>query len=97
MRSSDRFFFSVTTDVFSSWKETLLLLKPETVIRWHRQSFRLFWKWKSQSEAGRPKIPQAQTDLIKLMANENPLWGAPRIHGETLKLGFDISETTVLR
>jgi hypothetical protein len=90
-------FFSVMTDVFSSWKETLLVFRPETVIRWHRQSFRLFWKWKSRSEAGRPKIPQAQIDLFKQMANENPLWGAPRIHGELLKLGFDISESTVLR
>jgi transposase InsO family protein len=85
------------TDVFSAWKETLLVFRPETVIRWHRQSFRLFWKWKSRSEAGRPKIPQAQIDLIGQMANDNPLWGAPRIHGEMLKLGFDISESTVLR
>jgi transposase InsO family protein len=85
------------TDAFNSWKETLLVLKPETVIRWHRQSFRVFWRWKSRSEAGRPKIPQAQVNLIKQMANENPLWGAPRIHGELLKLGFDISEATVQR
>jgi transposase InsO family protein len=85
------------TNVFGSWKQTLLVIKPETVIRWHRQSFRVFWKWKSRSEAGRPKIPQAQIDLITQMANENPLWGAPRIHGELLKLGFDISEATVQR
>jgi len=90
-------FFSVMTDVFSSWKETFLVFRPETVIRWHRQSFRLFWKWKSRSEAGRPKIPQAQIDLIKQIADDNPLWGAPRIHGEMLKLGFDLSETTVQR
>jgi transposase InsO family protein len=57
----------------------------------------LFWKWKSRSEAGRPKIPQEQIDLIKQMASDNPLWGAPRIHGELLKLGFDISEATVQR
>jgi hypothetical protein len=85
------------TNVFGSWKETLLVIKPESVIRWHRQSFRLFWKWKSRSEAGRPKIPLAQIDLIKQKANENPFWGAPRIHGELLKLGFDISEATVQR
>jgi putative transposase len=97
LRSSDRFFLSTMTNVFCSWKETLLLIKPETVIRWHRQSFRVFWKWKSRSEAGRPKIPQAQIDLIKQMASDNPLWGAPRIHGEMLKLGIDISESTVLR
>jgi hypothetical protein len=65
------------TDAFSSWKETLLVLKPETVIRWHREGFRLYWRWKSRSEPGRPKIPQAQIDLIKQMANDNPFWGAP--------------------
>jgi transposase InsO family protein len=97
LRSSDRFFFSTITNVFGSWKETLLVIKPETVIRWHRQSFRLFWKWRSRSEAGRPKTPEAQINLIKQMVSDNPLWGAPRIHGEMLKFGFDISESTVLR
>jgi hypothetical protein len=95
LRSSDRFFFSTMTNVFDSWKETLLVIKPETVIWWHRQSFRLFWKWKSRSETGRPKNPQAQIDLIRQMANDNPLWGAPRIDGEMLTLGFDLSEATV--
>ena len=97
LRPSERIFFSAMTDAFSSWEETLLVFKPETVIRWHRQSFRLFRRWKSRSDAGRPKIHQAQINLIKVMANENPLWGAPRIHGELLKLGIDISESTVLR
>ena len=98
LRPSDRFFFSILTDALRLLEgRRFWSSKPETVIRWHRQSFRLFWKWKSRSEAGRPKIPQAQIDLIKQMANENPLWGAPRIHGELLKLGFDISEATVQR
>jgi len=94
---SDRFFFSILTGIFSAWKGSLLIIKPETVIRWHRQGFRLYWRWKSRSALGRPKIPQAQINLIKQMASENPLWGAPRIHGEILKLGFDISEATVQR
>ncbi|MDP2886980.1 MAG: integrase core domain-containing protein [Ignavibacteria bacterium] len=97
IRPSDRFFFGILTSILSSWKSTLLIIKPETVIRWHRQGFRLFWRWKSQSEAGRPKIPRDQIALIKQMANDNPLWGAPRIHGEMLKLGFEISEATVQR
>jgi len=97
LRPSDRFFMSIVTDLFDSWKEALLIFKPETVIRWHRQSFRVFWKWKSRSALGRPRIPQDQIDLIKQMAADNPLWGAPRIHGEMLKLGFDISEATVQR
>ena len=66
-------------------------------MRWHRENFRVFWKWKSRSGAGRPKIPQEQIDLIKQMAADNPLWGAPRIHGEMLKLGIDVSESTALR
>jgi putative transposase len=97
LRPSDRIFFRVMTDVFSSWKETLLVFKPETVIRWHRESFRVSWKWKSRSGAGRPKIPQEQIDLIRQMAADNSLWGAPRIHDELLKLGIDISESTVMR
>jgi putative transposase len=83
--------------MFSSWKSTLLIIKPETVIRWHQHGFKLYWRWKSRSALGRPRIPQEQIDLIKQMANDNPLWGAPRIHGEILKLGFDISEATVQR
>ncbi|MCX6173916.1 MAG: helix-turn-helix domain-containing protein [Ignavibacteriales bacterium] len=74
-----------------------MIIKPATVINWHRKGFKLYWKWKSRSEGGRPKIPQEQINLIKQMANENPLWGVPRIHGEILKLGFDISESTVMR
>ena len=75
------------TNVFGSCKETLLVIKLETVIRWHRQSFRVFWKWKSRSEAGRPKIPHVHIDLIRQMAYDNPLWGAPRIHGEMHDIG----------
>jgi putative transposase len=96
-RPSDRFLFSILTDVFISWKETILIVKPETVIHWHQQGFRLYWKWKSRSALGRPKIPREQIALIRQMAADNPLWGAPRIHGEMLKLGFDISEASVQR
>jgi hypothetical protein len=74
---SDRFFFSILSGIFNSWKGSLLILKPETVIRWHKEGFRLHWKWKSRSALGRPRIPQDQIDLIKQMAADNPLWGAP--------------------
>ncbi len=97
IRPADRFFMGFLTDLYDAWREALLIAKPETVIRWHRQSFRLYWKWKSRPAGGRPKIPQDQIDLIKQMAHDNPLWGAPRIHGELLKLGIDISESTVVR
>jgi putative transposase len=97
LRPSDRFFISILTDLFGSWRESLLIIKPGTVIRWHKQGFKLYWRWKSRLTSGRPAIAQAQISLIKQMAADNPLWGAPRIHGEMLKLGFDISEATVQR
>jgi transposase InsO family protein len=96
-RPSDRFFFSFLTGRFNSWKGSLLIVKPETVVRWHQRGFKLYWRWKSRSALGRPAIPHAQINLIRQMAADNPRWGAPRIHGELLKLGFDISESTVLR
>jgi len=77
MRPSDRFFITILTDVYDSWKDALLIVKPETVIRWHKEGFRSYWRWKSIRTGGRPKIPQAQINLIKQMANKNPLWGVP--------------------
>ena len=74
---SDRIFFSVMTDAFSSWKETLLVLRSDPVIRWHRQRFRLLWKWKSRSEAGRPKIPEGPNRSDQADGKRAPLWAAP--------------------
>src|SRR5439155_3326263 len=72
--------------------------KPQTVIRWHRQSFRAFWTWKSRrGRLGRPRVGAELADLVRTMALANPLWGAPRIHGELLKLGFEVSQRTVAR
>jgi putative transposase len=97
LRPSDRFFMSILANLFDCWKDATWIVQPETVMRWRRQSFRIFWKWKSGSTPGRPAIPQTQINLLKQMATENPLWGAPRIHGELWKLGIDVSESTVLR
>ncbi len=72
-------------------------MKPETVVGWHRAGFRLYWRWRSRSRAGRPRINEEVRNLIKRMAIENPAWGAPPIHGEIVKLGFAISERTVAR
>ena len=77
IRPTERFLMGFLTDLYESWREALLIVQPDTVIRWHRQSFRLFWKRKSRSTPGRPAIPQTQINLIKQMATENPLWGAP--------------------
>src|SRR5674476_306330 len=97
IKRSDRMFFSLMMDWLSNWKERLFIVNPETVIKWHRTAFRYYWRWKSQHKGGRPKVSMEVIALIKQMANENPKWGAPRIHGELLKLGFDICESTVQR
>ncbi len=71
------------------------IVRPETIIRWHRMGFRAWWPWKSHNPGGRPRIDQETRDLVRRMCKENPLWGAPRIHGELLKLGFDAAQSTV--
>lgn len=93
---TDRLFWAFVSKVWSGWRESLLIVKPETVVRWHRQSFRYFWRWKSR-HLGRPKINPEIRMLIRRMCRSNPLWGAPRVHGELLKLGIDVSEATVSR
>jgi transposase InsO family protein len=75
--------------------DTVQVVKPQTVLRWHRGGFRAFWRWKSRRRAGRPKIDRALRDLIRRMSRENPLWGASRIHGELLMLGFQVAQSTV--
>jgi transposase InsO family protein len=85
--------------MWSRWKQALILVQPETVIRWHRAGFRLYWTWLSRhrTRAGRKCVGRELRELIFRMVAENPTWGAPRIHGELKMLGFDVSERTVLR
>lgn len=85
----DRFWFLILTSRVAHWKEVLLILQPETVLRWHRQGFRLFWKFKSRTRGGRPRLPPDTIALIQQMAKDNRLWGAQRIRGELLKLGIN--------
>jgi hypothetical protein len=75
-------------DWLSNWKERLIIVKPYTVIKWYRTAFKFYWRWKSQHKEGRPKVSREVIALIIQMANENSDWGAPRIHGELMKLGF---------
>jgi len=75
----------------------LVIVKPETVIGWHRAGFRLFWRWKSRAGGGRPKVPLEIRQLIHDMSLANPLWGAARIHGKLLKLGIEIGQTSVAK
>ena len=76
-------------------RDSIIIVKPETLLRWHRKGFGTFWRWKSGPQGGRPLVNQELRSLIQRMAKENPLWGAPRIHGELLKLGFEVAQSTV--
>jgi len=93
----DRLFWTTLWHAWPRWSDVLIIVKPETVIRWHRTGFRLYWRWRSRRRDGRPRISQQIRTLIRRLAAENPGWGAPRIHGELLKLGFDVSERSVAR
>lgn len=98
LTASDRALWSCLALVWPGWQQSLVLVHPETVIRWHRRGFRLFWTWKSRRRrAGRPGVPREVRDLIRQMAQANPIWGAPRIHGELLKLGIEVGQTTVAK
>jgi len=77
--------------------DALAIVRPDTVIRWHRAGFRLYWRWKSRHRCGRPAVPLEIRRLIRQMSLANPLWGAPRIHGELLKLGIEIGQTSVAK
>jgi transposase InsO family protein len=98
LRFRDRTFWVLFRRLWPSWSSVLVIVKPETVVAWHRAGFRLFWRLRSRhTRLGRPKINAEVRALIGQMVNESPSWGAPRIHGELQKLGFDISERTVSR
>jgi len=98
LRRRDRLFWTALRSVWPGWASALIIVKPETVVSWHRAGFRLFWQWRSRSsQPGRPKISREIRQLIRRMKADNPSWGAPRIHGELLQLGFEISEPTVSR
>ena len=93
----DRIVWVLLSRIWRRWREALVIVKPATVVSWHRQGFRLFWRWKSRRKPGRPRIDKATRALIKRMFEENEGWGAPRIHAELLKLGIDVGERTVGR
>src|SRR5262245_28004493 len=93
----DRFFWVILSRLWKNWREVLIIVKPETVIRWHWQGFKLYWRWKSKAPVGRPKIDKEIRGLIKRMSLENPHWGTPRIQSELRLLGFDLAESTVAK
>src|SRR5271169_6218392 len=95
LANSDRWFFVQLYRWFPSILQVLRIIRPGTLVRWHRAGFRSYWRWKSRSLGGRPQIETELRALIRRMSVENPLWGAPRIHGELLKLGFEIAQSSV--
>jgi len=95
--SIDRLVIAGLCSLSPSVLSALAIVRPETVIRWHRRGFRLYWRWKSKSLGGRPKLSTDIRKLIRDISLANPLWGAPRIHGELLKLGIDVGQTTVAK
>jgi len=98
LKMLDRLLWVFLSRIWSNWKRDLVIVRSETVIGWHRKGWRLYWKWKSRpKQKGRPPISVEIRDLIRRISRDNQLWGAPRIHGELLKLGVEVSEATVAR
>jgi transposase InsO family protein len=95
LRGSDRALLVWITGLWPSLLGAVRVVQPETVLRWHRTGFKMVWRWKSRHRAGRPRIDRGLRDLIRQMSRENPLWGASRIHGELLMLGFEVAQSTV--
>ena len=90
---SDRLMLMWLYRIFPSLLNAIRVVRPETIIRWHRNGFRAYWRWKSRPSAGRPTIDGELRDLIRQMSMANPLWGAPRTHGELLMLGIEIAQS----
>jgi len=97
LTNNDRWFFIQIYRWFPSILQVLTIIRPETLVRWHRAGFRCYWRWKSLRRGGRPQIDTELRALIRRMSIENPLWGAPRVHGELLKLGFAVAQSSVAK
>ena len=97
LRNIDRLIFVWLYRCFPAILNAITVVKPETVTRWHRRGFRVYWRWKSRRCGGHPRIDREIRDLIRWMSEETPLWGAPRIHGELLMLGIEVAQSTVAR
>jgi len=98
LRTADRLLWVMLSRLWAQWRRALVIVKPETVIAWQRKGFRLYWRWQSRAgKTGRPCVSLEIRELIRQMSTANPFWGAPRIHGELLKLGIRISQATVAK
>jgi putative transposase len=97
LRPRDRLFWVCLSRLWKDWRDALIIVKPDTVIKWHREGFRLYWRWKSKAPIGRPTIDKEIRELIRRISSENPLWGAPRIQSELRLLGLNVTEKTVAK
>jgi hypothetical protein len=97
LTNQDRWFFIQLYRWFPLILKVLTIIRPETLVRWHRAGFRCYWRWKSRPQGGRPQIDTELRVLIQRMGVENPLWGAPRIHGELLKLGIEVAQSSIAK
>ena len=95
--AADRLLFVWLYRLVPSLVNAAVIIQPDTIVRWHRAGFRFYWRWKSRSRGGRPKVAAEVRSLIRRMSLENSLWGAPRIHGELLKLGIEVAQSTVAK
>lgn len=95
INNSDRIFWVVLRKLWPDWRRSLIIVQPQTVINWHRQGFRLYWRWKSRPKDGRPQIDPEIRKLIRMMWLSNPTWGSPRIRDELAKIGISVSDSTV--
>ena len=97
LTNADRRWLIVLASRIQHWRETLIIVQPDTLLRWHRELFRLFWKHRSKVKTRQPGIPKVTIELIQTMATDNLLWGAERIRGELLHLGIRVSKRTILK
>ncbi len=97
LRALDRLLFVLLYRLWPGVLDSIAVIQPDTIVRWHRRGFRTLWRWKSRRRLGRPGIAEDMRDLIREISRANPLWGAPRVHGELLKLGIDVSQSTVAK
>src|SRR5438094_1333372 len=97
LTNGDRLFLVMLYRWFPSILKAITIIRPETLVRWHRAGFRRYWRWKSRSLGGRSEVDVDLRALIRRMSADNPLWGAPRIHGELLKLGFEVAQSSVAK
>ena len=97
LRQRDRIFWVWLSRLWAEWRSSLIIVRPETVIRWHRDGFRLYWRWKSRKKPGRPKIDAEIRSLIRRMSRENVTWGSPRIQSELALLGYTVDQSTVAK